>query len=67
MPPSGSERSCPSPAKGGCVRPARPGSIEGEVRMEKNWALVDYELAQGFVLTCQSHPTSDRLVVDYDV
>jgi ring-1,2-phenylacetyl-CoA epoxidase subunit PaaE len=40
--------------------------IEGEVRMDRNWALVEDDLAQGFVLTCQSHPVSSRLVVDYD-
>jgi ring-1,2-phenylacetyl-CoA epoxidase subunit PaaE len=40
--------------------------IEGEVSMDKNYALVTSDLEQGFVLTCQSHPTSERLVVDYD-
>ena len=57
----------PFSCKGGMCASCKARVIEGEVRMEKNWALVDYELAQGFVLTCQSHPTSDRLVVDYDV
>ena len=57
----------PFSCKGGMCASCKARVIEGEVRMEKNWALVDYELAQGFVLTCQSHPTSDRLIVDYDV
>jgi ring-1,2-phenylacetyl-CoA epoxidase subunit PaaE len=57
----------PFSCKGGMCASCKARVIDGEVRMEKNWALVDYELAQGFVLTCQSHPTSDRLIVDYDV
>jgi ring-1,2-phenylacetyl-CoA epoxidase subunit PaaE len=39
---------------------------EGEVRMDKNYALVDTELEAGYVLTCQSHPLTDRVVVRYD-
>ena len=39
---------------------------EGEVRMDKNYALVDSELEAGYVLTCQSHPISDQVVVRYD-
>ena len=39
---------------------------EGEVRMDKNYALVDSEVEAGFVLTCQAHPTTDRVVVRYD-
>lgn len=57
----------PFSCKGGMCASCKARVVEGAVRMEKNWALVDYELAQGFVLTCQSHPTSDRLIVDYDV
>ena len=57
----------PFSCKGGMCASCKARVVEGEVRMDKNWALVDYELAAGFVLTCQSHPTSDRLVVDYDV
>ena len=57
----------PFSCKGGMCASCKAKVIEGEVRMDKNWALVDYEVAQGFVLTCQSHPTSDRLIVDYDV
>lgn len=40
--------------------------LEGEVDMRANHALEDYEVAQGFVLSCQSYPLTDRLVVDYD-
>ena len=60
-------RELPYSCKGGMCASCKARVIEGEVRMEKNWALVHDEIAQGYVLTCQSHPTSDRLVVDYDV
>jgi ring-1,2-phenylacetyl-CoA epoxidase subunit PaaE len=56
----------PYSCKGGMCATCKAKVVEGEVRMEKNYALVDTDLAQGFVLTCQSHPVTDRLVVDYD-
>jgi len=40
--------------------------LEGEVRMEKNYTLEPHEIDAGFVLTCQCHPISDRVVVSYD-
>jgi len=40
--------------------------IEGEVEMAANHALEDDEVAKGFVLSCQSYPVSDHLVVSYD-
>lgn len=40
---------------------------EGTVHMDMNYAIDDSEVADGFVLTCQSHPTSLRVVIDYDV
>ncbi len=39
---------------------------EGEVEMAENYALEDWEVDEGFVLTCQSRPLSDRLVLDFD-
>ena len=39
---------------------------EGKVEMRKNQILTDSELEEGFVLTCQSHPTTPTLVIDYD-
>lgn len=56
----------PYSCKGGMCATCKAKVIEGTVRMDKNYALVASDLEQGFVLTCQSHPTSDRLVVDYD-
>ena len=34
--------------------------------MDVNFALEDYEVARGFVLTCQSYPVTDKVVVDFD-
>ncbi|MCC1492609.1 2Fe-2S iron-sulfur cluster-binding protein [Cognatishimia sp. F0-27] len=41
--------------------------LEGEVEMVANHALEDYEVAQGYRLSCQSYPMSARVVVDYDL
>ena len=38
----------------------------GAAVMEKNQILTDSEISEGFVLTCQAHPTTDRITVDYD-
>jgi ring-1,2-phenylacetyl-CoA epoxidase subunit PaaE len=40
---------------------------EGEVRMDRNWALSDDEVTAGHVLTCQSHPVSDTVELTYDL
>jgi len=40
--------------------------LEGEVDMVANHALEDYEVAAGYILSCQSYPVTDRIVVDYD-
>jgi ring-1,2-phenylacetyl-CoA epoxidase subunit PaaE len=34
--------------------------------MEVNYALEKDEVANGFVLSCQAHPTSERVVIDFD-
>jgi phenylacetate-CoA oxygenase/reductase PaaK subunit len=60
-------RELPYSCKGGMCASCKARVIEGAVTMEKNWALVDYELAEGYVLTCQSHPVTDSVTVDYDV
>jgi ring-1,2-phenylacetyl-CoA epoxidase subunit PaaE len=60
-------RELPYSCKGGMCASCKARVIEGAVKMEKNWALVDYELAEGYVLTCQSHPITDSVTVDYDV
>ena len=40
--------------------------VEGTVTMRVNDVLTEQDLADGFILTCQSEPTSDTLFVDYD-
>lgn len=40
---------------------------EGKAEMMMNYALTDKEVAEGYILTCQAHPRSASLVVDYDV
>ena len=56
----------PFSCKGGMCATCKGRIEEGEVTMDKNYALVDSELEAGYVLTCQSHPTTDRVVVRYD-
>jgi ring-1,2-phenylacetyl-CoA epoxidase subunit PaaE len=56
----------PYACKGGVCSTCRAKVIEGAVTMAHNYALEPDELAAGYVLTCQSSPTTDRLVVDYD-
>src|SRR5690606_8815705 len=52
--------------KGGVCSACRCKVIDGEVDMDANFALEDYEVARGFVLSCQSYPVTDRLVLDFD-
>lgn len=56
----------PFACKGAVCSTCRARVTEGEVRMDMNYALEEDELERGFVLTCQSHPTSEKVVVDFD-
>jgi ring-1,2-phenylacetyl-CoA epoxidase subunit PaaE len=56
----------PFACKGGVCGTCRALVREGQVRMRRNYALEPGEVAAGYVLTCQSMPESDSLVVDYD-
>ena len=56
----------PFSCKGGMCATCKGRIEEGEVTMTKNYALIDSEIEAGFVLTCQAHPTTDRVVVRYD-
>jgi ring-1,2-phenylacetyl-CoA epoxidase subunit PaaE len=56
----------PYSCKSGACSTCRAKLTSGEVDMDVNFALEDYEVARGFVLTCQSHPVTDRVTVDYD-
>jgi ring-1,2-phenylacetyl-CoA epoxidase subunit PaaE len=54
--------SCTSGVCGTC----RAKLVEGEVRMERNFALDKKEVAAGFVLACQAHPITERVVLSFD-
>lgn len=56
----------PFACRGGVCGTCRAKVVEGAVEMDTNWALEADEVEQGYVLTCQSHPLTDSLVVDYD-
>jgi ring-1,2-phenylacetyl-CoA epoxidase subunit PaaE len=56
----------PFSCKGGMCASCKGRIEQGAVRMDKNYALIDSEVDAGYVLTCQSHPVSDRVVVRYD-
>jgi ring-1,2-phenylacetyl-CoA epoxidase subunit PaaE len=53
--------------KGGVCSTCRCKVLEGEVEMDVNYALEDYEVARGFVLSCQSFPLTDKVVLDFDI
>ena len=57
----------PFACAGGVCGTCRARLIDGSVTMTENYALEQDELDRGYVLTCQSHPTTERVVVDYDV
>jgi ring-1,2-phenylacetyl-CoA epoxidase subunit PaaE len=56
----------PYACKAGVCSTCRAKVLEGEAEMLTNHALEDYEVRQGYVLTCQCFPLTDRLVVSYD-
>lgn len=56
----------PYACKGGVCCTCRARVLEGEVRMDRNFTLEPHEIEAGFVLTCQSHPVSERVVISYD-
>ncbi len=56
----------PFACKGGVCGTCRAQVVEGEVDMRRNYALEKSEVDEGFVLTCQSFPVSDKVTVDYD-
>ena len=57
----------PFACKGGVCATCRAKLTEGEVKMKVNYALEPEEVAQGFILTCQSHPLTENVVIDFDV
>lgn len=56
----------PFACKGGVCGTCRAHVPSGEVDMRRNYALDPDEVSRGFVLTCQTHPVSDTVTVDFD-
>ncbi|MGP0171380.1 1,2-phenylacetyl-CoA epoxidase subunit PaaE [Pseudomonas sp. NCHU5208] len=56
----------PYSCKAGVCSTCKCRVIEGEVEMDSNFALEDYEVAAGYVLSCQTFPLSDKVVLDFD-
>lgn len=56
----------PYACKGGVCCTCRAQLIEGNIKMDVNYALGKEELAKGFILTCQSHPLTSKVVIDFD-
>jgi ring-1,2-phenylacetyl-CoA epoxidase subunit PaaE len=57
----------PFACAGGVCGTCRAKLITGKVTMDENYALEQDELDKGYVLTCQSHPTTPEVTVDFDV
>ncbi|MFZ5552815.1 MAG: 2Fe-2S iron-sulfur cluster-binding protein [Bacteroidota bacterium] len=56
----------PYSCKGAVCCTCKAKILEGKAEMEMNYALTDKEVADGYILTCQAHPRSPKLIVDYD-
>jgi ring-1,2-phenylacetyl-CoA epoxidase subunit PaaE len=56
----------PFSCKGAVCCTCRAKVLEGKAIMDANFALTDHEVEEGFILTCQAHPLTETLVVDYD-
>ena len=56
----------PFACKGAVCCTCRAKVLEGTADMEMNYALEDEEVEEGYVLTCQALPTSEKVVVSYD-
>jgi ring-1,2-phenylacetyl-CoA epoxidase subunit PaaE len=56
----------PFSCRSGVCCTCRAKLVEGEVRMDRNFALERHEVEAGFVLACQSHPLSERVVLSFD-
>lgn len=57
----------PFACKGGVCCTCKAKLLEGEVDMDVNWGLEHEEVEQGYILTCQSHPKTETVVVDFDI
>lgn len=57
----------PYACKGGVCTTCKAKLLQGKVEMDVNYGLEPEEVEQGFILTCQSHPLTENVVVDFDV
>ncbi|MBQ0788861.1 MAG: ferredoxin--NADP reductase [Oceanihabitans sp.] len=56
----------PYSCQGGICSSCIARITEGEAKMRQNNILTESELAEGLILTCQAHPTTSKIIVDYD-
>jgi len=56
----------PFACAGGVCGTCRAKVVSGTFEMDENYALEPEEIERGYVLTCQTHPTSEEITVDYD-
>jgi ring-1,2-phenylacetyl-CoA epoxidase subunit PaaE len=56
----------PFSCQGGVCTSCLAKVVSGTAMMEKNTVLSDDEVKEGLILTCQAHPTSTTLTIDYD-
>ncbi len=56
----------PYSCKSGVCATCRAKLVEGQVRMDRNFALEPDDLKAGFILTCQAHPLTERVTVSFD-
>ncbi|MGH2553953.1 MAG: 1,2-phenylacetyl-CoA epoxidase subunit PaaE [Chitinophagaceae bacterium] len=57
----------PFACKGGVCCTCKARLLEGEVMMDVHWGLEEEEIEKGYILTCQSHPKTEKVVVDFDI
>jgi ring-1,2-phenylacetyl-CoA epoxidase subunit PaaE len=57
----------PFACKGGMCCTCKAKLVEGEVEMDVHWGLEHEEIEQGYILTCQSHPKTEKVTVDFDI
>jgi ring-1,2-phenylacetyl-CoA epoxidase subunit PaaE len=57
----------PFACKGGVCCTCKARLLEGEVMMDVHWGLEEEEINQGYILTCQSHPKTEKVMIDFDI
>jgi ring-1,2-phenylacetyl-CoA epoxidase subunit PaaE len=56
----------PYSCRGGVCCTCRAKILEGSASMDNNMSLTDKDMKEGYILTCQAHPTSERLILTFD-